>query len=241
MNDETSLIVRPRDYADIIQLQDATVLDDFLKEPLTFIAETITGALAVGKTGAMVAGGRIVQALLKGQTFKQWGKEFRALRDAGRIPDDFAEKKYGFQTWVDLMTVIDEESPDVDRLEALKAIFYAVNKVNADDQDRVVAYQLWRITKQLNSGDLLLLKTFYEKDHHFGELQYGQWLAQLTSLSGMDVMELVQLHISRLLESRLLIETQTANVQKKAEISNLGRRLYSNINTYRIDLENATA
>jgi hypothetical protein len=112
MNDETSIIARPRDYSNIFQFQDPTVLDAFLNEPLTLVAETITGALAVGKTGAMVAGGRIVQALLKGQAFKQWGKEFHALRDAGKIPDDFAEKKYGFQTWVELMTVIDEESPE---------------------------------------------------------------------------------------------------------------------------------
>jgi hypothetical protein len=239
MDDETSIVAPPRDYSNIFQLQDPIVLDDFLRESLTFVAETITGALAVGKTGALVAGGRIVQALLKGQAFKQWGKEFHALRDAGKIPDDFAEKKYGFQTWVKLMTIIDEESPDADRLEALKAAFYAVNKVGVEDQGRIVEYQLWRVSKQLNSGDVLLLKTFYEKDHHFGEMQYGQWLAQLTSLSGMEIMELVQLHLSRLLEFRLLIEPQNALTQKKAEISGFGRRLYANINIYRIDLESA--
>jgi hypothetical protein len=236
MKDEESLILSPRDYSNIAKLEDPRVLEDFLDEPLTYIAETITGALAVGKTGVMVAGGRIVQALLKGQLFTQWNKEFRALRDAGKIPDDFAEKKYAFQTWVELMTIIDEETPDADRLEALKAMFYGVSTINKTDQERIVAYQLWRITKQLNSGDLLLLKTFHEKNLHLGEMPYAQWLSQVATLSGFGIVELVQLHVARLLEFKLFIEPQSPNVQKKAELSFLGRQLYSNINTYRIDL-----
>lgn len=241
MDDRGSLVARPRDYYDIAKLQDPTVLEDFLQEPLTLIAETITGALAVGKTGVMVAGGRIVQALLKGRLFEQWAAEFRALREAGKIPNDFAERKYGFQTWVELMTIIDEEAPDVDRLEALKALFYAVNKVTPEDKDHIIAYQLWRIAKQLNSGDLLLLKCFYEHDHRFGETPYENWLSQLTNLSGFGMIELVQLHVARLVELRLLLEVQSDRVQRNAELTSLGRRLYANINTYRVDLDRATS
>src|SRR5271168_1828734 len=120
MDDQTSLVLPPHDYFDIAKLQDPSTLEDFLEQPLTFIAESITGALAVGKTGVMVAGGRVVQALMKGMLFKQWNAEFKRLREAGRIPDNFAERKYGFQTWVELMTILDEESPDADRLKALK-------------------------------------------------------------------------------------------------------------------------
>ena len=233
--------MRPRDYSDIVKLEDPTVLEDFLDQPLSFIAETITGAFAAGKSGVAVAGGRIVQALLKGRMFKQWAKEFRALRNAGKIPDDFAESKYGFQTWVELMTIIDEESPDADRLEALKAMFYAANKVNADDKDRIVAYQLWRITKELNSGDLLLLKTFNEHPYLGGESPYPQWIAQIATLSAFGVIELAQLHISRLIEFRLLYELQSSQVQKKADITSLGNRLCANIQSYQIDLNSATS
>jgi hypothetical protein len=240
MADQNSLITRPRDYSNIIHLQDPTVLEDFLKEPLTFIAETITGVLAVGKIGTMVAGGRIVQALLKGQSFKQWGREFRALRDGGKIPSDFADGKYGFQTWVELMTIIDEDSPDTDRQEALKAIFYAVNKIGLEDKDRVVAYQLWQITKQLNSGDLLLLKTLNERGHLGGTI-YDQWLAALTGFSGLGFQELVELHVKRLLEFRLLEEDRGAATRRPARLSMVGHRLCMNIATFRIDLDSATS
>jgi hypothetical protein len=246
MSDEGSLIVRPRDYSDICKLGDPSVLEQFLDEPATLIAETITGAFATGKTGLIVAGGRIVQGLLKGQDFKQFGREFRALRDAGKIPDDFAEKKYGFQTWVELMTTIDEDSPDADRLEALKAMFYAVNRVSQDDSGRIVDYQLWRITKQLNSGDLLLLKTFCERGdmgagNGGGQVKYNQWLTVVTQASGFALRELVELHIARLQELKLLTGRDSQESYMPAEISSLGRKLCTNITTYNNELRGAVS
>lgn len=234
-DEEGSLIQRPRDYSDIIKLEDPRILEEFLDEPATFIAETITGALATGKFGVVASGGRIVQALLKGQHFKQFSQELRAFREKGKIPADFAEKKYGFQTWVELMTVIDEEAPDADCLEALKAMFYAVNKKNAEDRDRILAYQLWRITKQLNSGDLLLLNTMHDKENMIGNLNPNAWLDQVASQSGLGMSDLVQLHVTRLASFRLVSE----NAMTISRITSFGRRLCSNIQTYSIDLHDA--
>ena len=84
------------------------------------------------------------QGALKAKLFEQLSREIKDLRDKGKIPDDFAEERNGFQSWVELMTIIDEESPDPERLAALKAMFYAVNKVNAEDSERILAYQLFQ-------------------------------------------------------------------------------------------------
>src|SRR5208337_106584 len=101
MTDESALITKPRDYSNIVKLQDPDVLEDFFKEPLPFIVATVTGALAAGKSGWILSSGRMVQAMLKGRLFEQWSKEVKKLQEAGRIPDDFADEKnrYGFQTW----------------------------------------------------------------------------------------------------------------------------------------------
>ena len=48
MAKEPSLVVKRRDYSDIAQLQDPLVLEEFFEQPLTYIAETITGALGDG-------------------------------------------------------------------------------------------------------------------------------------------------------------------------------------------------
>ena len=179
MADEYTIVKKPRDYSDIFKLQDAGILEDFLDQPLTFIAEAITGALAVGRTGAMVAGGRLVQALMKGRLFKQWGEEFKKLRETGRIPSDFADKKYGNQTWVELMTIIDEESPDADRLEALKAMFFEVNKINATDGERIAAYHLWQLTKSLTLARYGCLRQPTNREAHI-------WLIGMIIVDGKN-------------------------------------------------------
>jgi len=206
-----SYIVKRRDYSDIAKLQDPGIFEEFLDQPLTFIAETITGALSIGAKGSMVAGGRIVQALLKGMLFKQWAAEFKKLWEAGRIPDDFAEKPYGFQTWVELMKIIDEETPDADRLEALKAMFFAVNKVEVKDGERIAAYQLWQISKSLTSGELMLLKVVYE-NQAIGFRQktpgmgttFTEWANEISKVAGHGIRGLIDLHERRPTELGLL-------------------------------------
>jgi hypothetical protein len=83
MSDDTALITKPRDYSNIIQLQDPGVLEDFFKESLPFIVATVSGALAAGKSGWILSSGRLVQAMLKGRLFEQWSKEVKKLQEAG--------------------------------------------------------------------------------------------------------------------------------------------------------------
>jgi hypothetical protein len=252
MADELSIVTKPKDYFDIVQLQKSGVLEEFLDQPLSYIAETITGALAVGRTGAMVSGGRIVQALLKGKAFKQFGSEFKKLREAGKIPDDFAEKKYGYQTWVELMTIIDEEAPDGDRLEALKAMFFSVNKTSATDAERVAAYQLWQLAKSLRSGELYLLKTIYEnRESYFSSLQpnpvfsstdhYERWASHMAKAAGHGITALIGLHERRLVELCLLtpqISQGTARIStQNARLTDLAFRFFENLENYRVEVQ----
>jgi len=243
MTDELLIVTKPRDYSDIAHLQDPSILEEFLEQPLTYIAETVTGALAVGKTGTMVAGGRIVQALLKGRSFQQFGKEFKKLREAGKIPDDFAEKKYGFQTWVELMTIIDEESPDTDRLDALKAMFFEVNKVNATDGERIAAYQLWQITKGLSSGEILLLKTVSEHPVEDATklTDYKQWELFISESIGHNITGLIGLQEKKLIELGLFYErihpTLSGITRSYRRITDFGYKVCENIKNYQLVLD----
>jgi hypothetical protein len=63
---------------------------------------------------------------------------------------------------VELFTVIVNETPDEDRLEALKAMFYSVDKMHATGGERVANYQLFQIAKKLTSGQFLYLRASYE-------------------------------------------------------------------------------
>jgi hypothetical protein len=126
MSEDNSIVLKPQElFSDAILTQNADDLAKFMDEPLTAIAEAITGALAVEPKAWMGMTGRIVQGILKAKLFQQVSRELKDLRERGKIPDDFADEghKYGFKSWVELLTIIDEETPDADRLEALKAMF----------------------------------------------------------------------------------------------------------------------
>lgn len=235
-DDDQSLAVPPRKDYDIVKLQDATVLEEFLEHPLTASLEAITGAFANGGKGLMVSAGRIAQGLVRGQIYEGLAYEWRRLREAGKLPENLGEMKHGLHTWAELMKIIDEECPDADRLEALKAAFYAVNKVNASDAERIQAYQLWQIAKQLRSGDIVLLKTLFRYDNHVDNTPDEQWDRFVGDKSGFGITELLALHVTKLREL-LLVRQSGGHSAAKSQITNLGRHVCQNIQTYELDLK----
>jgi hypothetical protein len=109
--DESSYIIMPKDPSAIVRLEDPTVIQQLLEQPLTVIAESLAGYFSVGNGFWAAAGTRLAQAALKGRVFQQFEREFRHLREKGRIPDNFAEKKYGHKSWVELLTTLDGKVP----------------------------------------------------------------------------------------------------------------------------------
>ena len=209
MTDGESYIVKRRDHPDLDQIilaENKDALAQFLDEPATAIAEAITGALAAGPKAWSASAGRLVQGALKAKLFEQFSRELKDFRDNGKIPTDFAEKKNGFQSWVELMTVIDEESPDPERLDAIKAMFYAVNKVNATDGEKILAYQLFQIAKKLTSGQLLYLKACFElyEHHPRDSTSQAEWFARIGAILGHQVSALLNLDDLALVEYGLL-------------------------------------
>jgi hypothetical protein len=90
---------------------------------------------------------------------------------------------------VELFTVIVNETPDEDRLEALKAMFYSVNKIHATEGERVANYQLFQIAKKLTSGQFLCLRASYElfngNDFRPGETANSRdWLGKIKEKTG---------------------------------------------------------
>lgn len=190
--------------------------------------------------------GHLVQAVLKGKLFQQVSQEIKELRDRGKIPDDFADEKkykYGFKSWVDLLKTIDEETPDADRLETLKAMFYGVNKINATDSERIVNYQLFQIAKKLTSGELLLLRASFEayNNSDFGTgdrlAPISHWAATICNRMGHGLSALVMKDDRELVEQGLFSpRINSANVDStNARVTDLGIRFCNVIKDYRIE------
>lgn len=198
-----------KDINNIKIFEDPKVLEEFLENPLSTIAVLITGAYALGKKGAVLSGLRIFQGALKGKIYKQFSLELNSLIEKGQIPKDYAEKKFGFKSLIELLEFIDSEIPDDDRIKAIKDLFYSINLNSISEGDRLARYQLFQIVKKLNSSQLLLLKTSYklylsnelkEKNEH----GHDQWLKKVADIIGHNITALIEQDENILMESNLL-------------------------------------
>lgn len=112
--------------AEILPYRDPALVEKFLEKPLPEIAAIVTGALSLGRSDAVLAGGRLIQAALKGKLLQQASREIEQLIEKGKIKADYAATKHGFKSLVELLEFIDSEVPDEDRLKAVMAMFTAV-------------------------------------------------------------------------------------------------------------------
>ncbi len=238
MSDKDSWIVKKTDDLEIIlRQQNVDAISEFLDQPAIYIAETITGALAEGMRGVGLSAGRLVQGALKLQLMKQFAREINYLREKGRIKEDYAKEKYGFQTWVELLEVIDSEGPDEDRLKALKAMFLAVNQINATDGEKIADYQLLQIAKKLTSGQLLILKAAYQLHlqgrFNPGIINLGEWFQKIAQKLGYPISSLIQYDDKALVDHSLINpKVGDGTEAMNARLTDLGLRLCRNIENY---------
>jgi hypothetical protein len=241
-DDEKSYIVKQRDPVEMIHLKDAAALSEFLKDPRSVIAGVLIDGFSHGPstfTGPLI---RVGVAALTGRALEQFANEIKGFREKGKIPDDWAEKPQGFQTWVELLRLIDEESPDEERLEALKAMFFAVNKVNATDGQKIVAYQLFQIAKKLNSNELLVMKAVYalfHKESQFRNNHFRDWAHAVSSSLGHSVLALIEIADKALVDNQLLSPRQMSDnsgiSSTNCRLTELGIEFCNNIERYQLD------
>ena len=78
-------------------------------------------------------GAGLCKELSNSSFFSRCPKKSKSCVRKEKSPTSLPRRSDAFNSWVELFTVIDNETPDEDRLEALKAMFYSVNKINATE------------------------------------------------------------------------------------------------------------
>ncbi len=224
-------------------LRNPKVLKEFLEQPTIKIAEAITGALSAGKSGLFTAGGRIVQAAIKGNLVTQFGREITRLIEEGKIKEDYANKKYGFQSLADLLDFIDSEAPDEDRFTAVKAMFFGLNSVDVKDSgEELLRYQLFKITLTLTSTQILILKIsndwVMKKEGLSVSLGSGaaEWVSKMSQALGHNIESLVEIDEKVLIEKKLISPRKFSDgsgiIGTDARLTSLGMILCQNLLKY---------
>ena len=104
-----------------------------------------------------VASGHILQAALKGRGWKQVLEEVHKLQKKGKIRSDFADQKNGLESLAEVLQFIDEETPDEDRLRAVKAMLVALNASESKAGDEILNYRLLKIAKKVTATQVAIL------------------------------------------------------------------------------------
>ncbi|HEY1525522.1 MAG TPA: hypothetical protein VGH51_04725 [Candidatus Angelobacter sp.] len=242
MNDDSTYIIKSRDLAEIIKNPDKNAIAELLEDPGAVIAAALTDLLTSGPVAFFAPGIRIAQAAFKGETFRQLGAEVKLLRAKGILTQDFERNKSGYQTWVELLTIIDEDTPDEGRLEALKAMFLASNKINATDGELVLGYQLFQIAKRLSSNELLVLKAAFELQESneitISPMSQREWVNTVAKRLGHNLTALVR-HAEKILVDAELIDQANNYTVQGHRLTDLGMTFCKNIKTYRVEIDRA--
>jgi hypothetical protein len=239
MKQDETHIVKVRDFAEIIKAPNNELIADFLEQPFSVITETLTGFLASGPKEWTLSVGRIVQAPFKAKLHEQVAKEIAEFRNKGKINDDFANRMDGAKTWVDLFTIIDEESPDEEKLDALKAMFFSVNKINIDDAERIKQYQIFQLAKKLSSNDLIVLKAAFEQEtptNPPSNHNFDQWASRLAQSIGHSITALIDIADRNLEEHGFFKRlNRDSNAVIVPRLTDLGYQLCHDIKWYHIE------
>ncbi|MBI5530234.1 MAG: hypothetical protein HY918_01910 [Candidatus Doudnabacteria bacterium] len=213
-------------------------LEILLDQPKTKIAAIISAGLAMGKEEIILAGGRILQGALVGKMKQQLGQELQFLLDKGKIKPNYGDKKYAVDSFAELLNFIDNEAPDEDRFDAIKAMFFAV--IKEKDGEEILNYQVFQITKKLTSSQLLTLRAAYKvyKKEDSTLAMTGEasgWLSTIARLAGHNSAGLVENDEVMLIDQKLISDrtySDRSGIRSADRLTDLGIKLCKNIEEY---------
>ena len=103
---------------------------------------------------------------------------------------------------------LDKDSPDQVRFDAIKGIFLTAATERLSPRDSFLPQQYMQTCRSLSSGEVVVLKTIYEAVQQdvwkHEEKGAGKWLRAVAERSGLQHVELVEVHERRLIEKNVL-------------------------------------
>ncbi len=201
---------------ELIKFDDVKSIAEFLQQPATKMAEFITGILVSDTKDWKLSAGRLVQASIQWKVFSQLGKEIKDYIDKGKIKEDFLDKELIQQSLYDLLKFIDETTPDEDRFNAMKTLFIKSVAHDLSEAEQILSYQFMKLCKDLESGDLLILKAAYDIKNgklsqklssaaiDLNDRAVHPWLLNISNQIGHEIISLVEVHEDKLVNLRLI-------------------------------------
>lgn len=234
----------------VTDVKSAQFVGKLIENPLKTAAEVTLGLWEGGKIESIKSIGRIMQAARAKQGAAQLFSELRKYQEKGEIKTDkeLADDPYVMKSLIDLLEIIDN-NPEEDRLAAIKSAFFLLLKKDRDDQNDIIAYELFEISKKLTSSELITLKAAKDlaprleqervkSTNRSPSITMKQWCRELAEEIGHPFTEIVKRDVEKLAKLYLIPEViTTSSVMDPINYkpSELGYALLEAIESYRKD------
>jgi hypothetical protein len=246
---EPSYVLVERDYADIAHLENPNVIEQILSTSRSEKVAYVSALLASGLSRFASAGPKVAITAMAVEALTDFGREVAGWIKEEKVPRDFSGRPPGYQTWVELLQEIDLNPVDADRLQAMKAMFLAANRISTTDGESVLAYQLFQIAKNLTSSQLLVLKAvrswhldYLRGPRTGGSMSAIQWRETIAHRLGHRLSALITRDERKLVEYGLIAPWTHSNELEipllDARMTDLGIKFCQNLEAYQQERKN---
>lgn len=183
--------------------------ENVIVNTLTGLAQGITGVATSSRNELILSVSHTFQKMRGGQFLSAFLEEWKKYKEKGKVKDDYEYTEQAKVCLQELLEFLDKDSPDEVRFNVLKQIFLVAASENKSDRDSFLPQQFMKIARSLSDGEIVLLSTVLKMDRASGgnydpHLSAGQWIADVTTASGMKHKALVENHEENLMAKRLL-------------------------------------
>lgn len=135
--------------------------------------------------------------------------EWNALREKGRISDEYVESRQHEECLQELLDALDDPGMDATRFDLLKKIFLAASR--AGSSESLLPRQLMAVARGLNTGEVLVVFACSRlaKDTAWNEenkkyVNARVWMQLVADVSGLQIPELVETHEESLVAKKVI-------------------------------------
>ncbi|MBE7508248.1 MAG: hypothetical protein HS101_18455 [Planctomycetia bacterium] len=178
--------------------------------PVLQILEAGTCAIGMSRRDWMRRGGSFLQRCVGSNVVEATAKEWRQLRDEGRIKSDYQNTEQCGACLYELLESLEKDSVDHERMKLIKRIFLAAATEEKSTRRDNLPLEFIRTARSLSAGEILVLRAGchlhdtldVSKENEARKLLY--WHNQLAGQSGLKHSGLTDVHCGELAKKGLM-------------------------------------
>lgn len=146
-------------------------------------------ALLADPKGLVLTGGNLITSIFQRRFKEQLAETMLSLVNSGGYKNNASEDSKVMSTYVMLLKQIDENPDEIERLNAMKALFVASISKETPESDVVMLHELAQKARKLFSIDIIVLRTCYfgvykNEDAKYHNITYAnEWRRIVTELN----------------------------------------------------------